>query len=203
MPPKKVQSKRRPSGRVSKKDSPSDSTLVYRGPLRPVMSMAARSEATEQLVTSSLVSTNGSGVYSASLSSNPNTTSEWSSFVALYEEFRVLAMEVTFQPYYPHWASTSALSMTSFPVVYYPQRYGANVATSYNTAMQFAGAKIRSIQERTVVTIRMAGSQEAQFQNVSTPVGFFGIGVYGTGGSASAGYAQAFVRLLVQFRSRF
>jgi hypothetical protein len=157
----------------------------------------------EQLTYSQLASSSAGGLISSFVSSAPSFASEWNSFTGLYEEYRVLAMSVTWVPYNKHWGTTAGLAQTQAPVVYFPVRNpGVTPPTSYNLALQFAGSKAAHTTDQWTVTCKMSNHPEADFVNVTAPAGYMGVGYFATGLSAGIGYAQIFVRLLVQFRSR-
>jgi len=189
---------------ASKAMSIPDGATTYRGPADLPLSRLGRQGAIIPLTVTSGQSSSGAGLLAFVIGNNPNTTSEWADLTPLYEEFRVLALEVHWEPYYPHWGSTAALAQNQAPLVCYPQRNaGSAAATTYSTAFQFGGSTVHSVQDRITQTIKMSGTFESNFQNTATPVAVAAVGFTAVGLSNTIQYGITFTRMLVQFRSRF
>jgi len=186
-----------------KSAAPSDSTTVYRGPIDPPAALRGLSRSVQQLTLTQVITSSAGGLINTQFLSNPSGASEWGDFTPIYEEYRVLGMEVHWEPFYPHWGSTAALAQNQVPMIWWPQRdAGATAPTTYTGAFQYAGAKVRNVQDRTTTSIRMSGTLEAEYQNTRTPASVFLIGCIAVNCSVSINYGIAFVRYLVEFRSR-
>jgi len=183
--------------------APADSVTVYRGPIDPPAAMRAQSRSVQQLTATAVITSSAGGVINTQFLSSPAGATEWGDFTPIYEEYRVLGMEVHWEPFYPHWGTTVALAQNQVPMIWWPQRdAGATAPTTYSAAFQYAGAKVRNIQDRNTTSIRMSGTLEAEYANTRTPGSNFLIGCYASGLSNSVGYGIAFTRFLVEFRSR-
>jgi hypothetical protein len=140
------------------------------------------------------------------VSNDPTSNAEWSALTALYAEFRVLGMRLTFFPRAHNWVSQTTYAAQSLsPVTMYPIRYAAGLplGTSFVKASELDGSKVFLADTITAVEIRTASSNEAQFINVTASGPTYGIGISGLSGlPATQGIGTYHVELLVQLRGR-
>jgi len=181
--------------------NPPENAIVYRGPSRISDSIGVSRIVTRlSYVTSA--NANMAGTLGIALGSNPNAGGEWSGYILLYAEFRVLAVSWHLEPYQLNWITPTGTAISQ-PVVATIQRTsGALAPTSYSTAWATGSAiHFNSTQRRTLVW-RMASTDEAVWQQCSSPVGFATCTVTGTGFAASQPVYQVLVEWLVQLRNR-
>lgn len=148
------------------------------------------------------VSTTAGGVLSYLQQNNPSGFTDWSSLSALFQEYRVLALKLTWIPLYTHWGTTTAQGWAQNIAIIYPWRdAGATAPATATAAFSIDGSKILELQKRTSIEIRMSNTLEAQYQNTRTPGSTFALGIYGASNVASTVLGNITAEILVQFRA--
>jgi len=206
MAPKKAHARRAGVKRTGKSNSsnsgPPDTVLNYRGPIvpRPIQ----RQMQVEEMLLSftTIVASDGTGTLSFQVAGNPSGSSEWSLVSGLWEEYRLLKMEVVYVPYYMNFLPPATILLQAPMVLYSVRDSFAAVPSSYDTAWQIGSAKMSHTSKRYTQTMAMAGTAEASFINTRTPGSVFAVGAFAAGLTISANYGQQFTRWLVQFRGR-
>jgi len=133
----------------------------------------------------------------------PSTATEWTNWQALYQEYRVLAMEFQYVPKYTPGSPADATTVLS----------EVGVATVEHKSITGPGPGIASMVENPTwkvwhpmkplkLTWKMAGSDESQFRAMATSSNLGGFRVYIQGLSNSTLYGRVFIRVMVQLRGR-
>lgn len=176
---------------------------VYRGPVvQPAVERADR-VTTLRLTNVTTVSSSAAGLINYGFTNNPSNAQEWTSISTQFEEYRVLGFQCRWVPYYENWGNTVALGQNQVPVVMFPVRNtGVANPTSVLTAYAVDGAKAFNIQREMQMEIKMDGSAEAEFDNVSSVNATYGISIVGTGLTNSIAYGIMFQDWLIQFRMK-
>lgn len=130
---------------------------------------------------------------------NPSSATDWSSAIALYDEYRVLGMRLE---YHPNAYTASAVSSFA-PVYSVIDRDSASALGGYSTAVNYASCKEHSLDRPFSREMKMESSAEAQFFNTSAlPTSSGSIKLISTGLSNSTGYGRVSVYYMIQFRGR-
>jgi len=149
------------------------------------------------------VSTNGSGLLSFVINSNPASATEWSSFATCFSEYRTLSYLVRWLPRFPAWGTSAAQSYAVGPMVTGIQRNAALASpTTQDAAWQNSSSQVRSVNQSFRVGVRATGSNEMEFLNTSAPSGQSEVAFTSVGLTASTVYGDIYVEYLVQFRGR-
>lgn len=134
-------------------------------------------------------------------------SNEWSSYVGLWKEYRVLGIRVQYVAWYDKSGFTGSANSLSAGVIFpyhgpLPAFQGAVSSGTLSAAWQCDGAKPFHPGVDTICEWRMRDVEEAQF--ISTGGTGQSGGVYGMvpSVSASKGYGTFFVTFLVEFKGR-
>lgn len=175
---------------------PSPNSLSYNGPI-------AVPHAKEQAISNTVVlfdcldfQTTMAGVMNASYGSQPDFAPKWSSFSALWEEFRVLGWKVHYVPSNRYTRGT----VYTAPIVGVVDRKDAAPLSSYAEASGYESARILSLDTPWTVEVKMQNAEEAQFMPTDSPSSHTYIKFYGDVLSSSTKYGKVFISYLVQFR---
>jgi len=176
---------------------------VYRGAVVP-RALNSSSVAVEDRVFTqvSVVSANGAGTISLGVTTNPNSTTEWTSYSARYVEYRTLAFRVRFIPNLEYFSNTTGLANV------YGTLYGGIIRdVGYSLPASAAAAfalsmKANTIQRPMTIDWRMSGQPDGLWSNVRTPGASSTVFMTAFGLTASATYGAAHIQYLVQFRNR-
>ena len=82
----------------------------------------------------SAVTADGSGVYAGVISNSPVQAQNWTNYAAVFEEYRVLAFKVVFEPAW-------TVNITFMPLTGVIDRSDSTALTSYSLAERFASCK--------------------------------------------------------------
>jgi len=200
MPPKSRTRRRRRTRNRSMVPPPRSSATTYNGPVALPFALSQNQTYNVNLCsTTSLVSSAG-GVISAVISNSLSSMNENASFMAIYDEYRVLAMECTFI-----WNNnnTFSASLAQAPFITVIDRDSNGAISTVAAAFNFESAKLHSSGQNFKRTARMHSVEDAAFLTC-TPgtTSTFYIKTYGTGFTVSTNYATIFTKFLVQFRGR-
>lgn len=176
-----------------------ESQLVqFRGPVRNPKSRNEVSIIRTNIVSSSAATSSGAGVIATTFTTNPNGTNGWSSWVALFDEYRVLALELKFVPLW-HTLPTGVAGGTLLMVV---DHDSVAALSSFNNACNYESLKTGSIDRPMTHTYRLDGTLESNFINTSSPTGLQGVKVYANGLSNSTQYGNFIGTFLIEFRGK-
>jgi hypothetical protein len=172
--------------------------LMYKGPVRSADSSNEVSIFRTRIISSSAATSSGAGVINTTFTTNPNGTNGWSSWVALFDEYRVLALELK---YIPLWSvlPTGVNGGTFIMVV---DHDSVIALTSFNNACNYESFKIGPIDRGIKKTYRMNGTLESNWINTSSPTGLQGVKTYCNGLSNSTQYGNFIGTFLIEFRGK-
>lgn len=142
---------------------------------------------------------NGSGVLSAIINNDPSNYTSWADFTPLFDEYRVLAMEVHYVPNVNNTYNTTYLPQ---PVIHVWDRDASGALTSLGQGMDYESAVPSNINVPFKGHVKMTGSEDSAFINTAAPVKTWSYFNYASGLTASTTYGSYFVQILVQFRGR-
>jgi hypothetical protein len=182
--------------------------VQYNGPVRELAFMRQQDLYTTVFSTDGIISSTAGGVIAPVFPNTPDnpggglgSCADWSSAVAVFDEYRVLAFEVEFLSVYDQLISGATTVLSG--VVDFDS---SNALTSYGVADAYGSQKIFSVQEYDgkvkKMTAHMSGIENSVFTTTAFTSPQFWIKLYGSGFVVSTPIIHAFVRYRVQFRGR-
>jgi len=188
--------------------------VIYNGPVVSQSDASSLDLHTQVLCFDSTAVSTAGGLLNPSFQfSNPNPATDWSSFIAIYDEYRVLAMDVTFVPNMEDTLDTSNLAFNHSPMLSVVDR-DTNVAlAAYSNALNYGSLQYHTLTRKAHREMKMSGvnsqissgipSSEGVFLNCQSAPSLSGaIKFVAVGLSASTTYGHFYVRWRVQFRGR-
>lgn len=191
---------------------PSPSAIKYSGPLKPPS--VGKDRVVARLTTiGALNTTSVAGVFLSSLvfpASGVTATTDWTDYVALYQEFRVLGMSITFVPKFSKaWNESTAVVAATIlsPQIFAPYHGDASALTTLDAAINHARHQMAPIDKNLSAEVRMDESDEAQwFSTTSGTTGTEGIKTFFSGSLTAAAavinWGYYIISFTAQFRSR-
>lgn len=182
-----------------KQEKPSDSLVIYRGPIVTRDVGVADDSVVELLtyVTSISGGTLGVQYY---VGTNPSIATGWASFAARYDEYRVLGLQLEYWPHYPggnaavsHSAGFGVVTHSAvnpFPFTSVTNMVGYDDWTPYQTSSHWKGQW------------RMAATEEAQYVSTASPIQTGYIGFFAPTASSTGTYGYTTIAFRIQFRGR-
>lgn len=141
----------------------------------------------------SAVTTDGSGAIATVISNSPVQAQNWTGYAAVFEEYRVLAMQVKFEPFW-------TVNFTFAPVASVIDRSDSTALTSYGLAERYASHKKAMGKAQFTQTVNMQSVDEGDFTITSSPAANSWVKLYSSGNTASMTFGRLNCTLLVQFR---
>ncbi len=198
------------SKRMSKsqgKELPS-SALAYAGPIRfPENAQGAQldTEVLQQITSFSV--TNVAASNGQAISSDPTGATDWSSFAAIWGEYRVLGMEVEHVPFYDSSLYPAGVTFASGGPVYTAVDHtnAAAAPTSIADIVGYSSLQGTPFSKKFKRTVKASAPEEMQFgTTASAPPSTYSVVTYINTGTqvATTQLGQLIVRRRVQFRTR-
>jgi len=175
--------------------SVSDTAVVYKGPVVPPLFKQERETRVEVMRLDTDVTATAGGVVANVIGSNPASYANWTQWSATYDEYRVLAMSVHFEPYNRF---NSAINQSPFYVVV--DRADATALTSYAVALEYSSVMLTNTSERWTKSVKMAGTEDAAWIPIATGVSALYVKMYAGILTASMAIGRLSTTVLVQFR---
>jgi len=173
-----------------------DTALEYSGPIVPQQYKKMKDIREEIMRLDTDIIASGGGVVANVIGSNPTAYTNWTQASAMYDEYRVLGMEVHFEPYQIY----GSTSLNRSPMYIVNDRADATALTSYSNALEYSSVELRNSGKRWTHTIKMSGAEDAQWTPVSTGVSTLYVKVYAGVLTPSVAIGRTATTLLVQFR---
>ncbi len=181
--------------------NPSPNTIVYKGPIKLPKSINEAEVYTLQSSFAAELTSSVAGAITSVLGSWPSSLSDWANIVATFHEVRTLGMRFIYQPSNKYNRGT----VTTRPIASVVDHSDSGSIASYTSAANHESGKLHSLDDSFSVTVKMTGTEEAQFQDVATAAATgnrFYIKLYADGLSLSTSYGVYFVQYLYQVRGR-
>jgi len=194
--------RKRKSGSKSRANPP-PSAIKYTGPVFTEQDLRQDQVIVRVLSVAGLITTNLSGNLAYTITNDPSGSPDWVSYTPLYEEYRVIAMELVWVPYCTKWGNVTNNAFFQNAVAYAASRNATAVASSVAAVMSYPSGRLTNMQTAWKLVIKMDNVSEASFFNVGGVGGTWAALVFSTGLSASTTYGAYSVRLRVQFRSPY
>lgn len=156
------------------------------------------------------LSTSAGGVIQAYYDDDASGTTDWTSFGNLFDQYRIVAMKITFLPTNIN-NDTGINNWRPIYVLFDPDSTGNGPSTA-DTCLQYEGCKALTMNKPFTyyhripkITSLASGSSaitSGGWRDIASPAATCGIKVYADGLSASMVYASIITRFYVQFRHR-
>jgi len=195
-------------GRKNGKARNDSDLVIYRGPIIPRQNGQPQSIKVPIKYRYPVTAASAGYIETYLQSNNYANSAEWTSYAALWREFRVLGIRFDYRPFfdssgYP--GTTMVLSVGSAASYHGgPPSFQGAVTTGTDLAVwQMDGAKPFHPCKPMVIEWRMADVEEAQFFNTNSSPGCVG-GIYAMCPNATAGrqYGTLFGTWLLEFKGR-
>ncbi len=151
----------------------------------------------------SISTTAGSGVtgeISGYFTTDVTSTTDWSSVSSVYQEYRVLAMEVRYIPLYT--VPVAGGNLPAVGAMDYVHYNGATAPTSLDQVLQNANHKVWHTHKPLAMHWKMRGTEEASWTYTGAAVDHGSIRWFVNGASASVNYGKFVITYLVECRGR-
>ncbi len=183
---------------------PQPSALAYTGPLRYPRARVENDVYTMQINVANAVASNGAGLIATVFDSDNQlkASTDWSSFAALYNEYRTLSMEVELTPWNKYNLPTTTQAAPMYTVI---DRNDNSALSSLSGTVNYDSVEAHQPSSRVLRAVKMDGPDEAEWistANTPTSTARMYIKLYGAGNTASTTYYDYLNRLMVQFRGR-
>lgn len=182
----------------------SPSVISYNGPLRHTDDFSETTLSTAVLMIDGSLTSDSSGVIAPVYNSNPNSPggalgalANFPNFAASWDEYRVLAFEVQYEPFDKY---NRGVSVFTVPIMIVTDYDSAAALTSYATADHYSSSKTFSLDVAFKYTVRMNGIENSNFISTASPAAMFYAKVFGNGSTVSTSYGKIFLRMRIQFR---
>ncbi len=195
---------RKSANRKAARPNPNVAAISYNGPSRLPKGIAGKVLDTVQLGLYGSVASSAGGVISTVFNAGSQATSsnDWSSYQNLYQEYRILSMDVHLEPWNKYnQPTTSALS----PVLSITSRDNATALSTLADTATYDTVEIHPPSSSIRRVIQMDGVDEATWTLTSTTpaaAGTMYVKLYSSGNVASTTLYDYLTILVVQFRGR-
>lgn len=194
---------KRTSNRNGGGTNPSPAATIYRGPLRTKVADGDNATITTMVTLTGPAPTSATGLFSGvAKTSDVTAASEWSTWINLFQEYRILAMEWEFDPLYHDGVVTDGTIVPAQGAVACYHQTGYSLPTSVAELVNNRTFKPLNLAKPVKCHWKMSGPDEATFQPTTTSVEYGGITFYADGGTTSTNFGRLYIRYLVQFKGR-
>lgn len=200
---KKASKKARASNALARVNVAS-TALTYRGPV--VMPKAKQQDEvwTTQINVANAIASTAGGVIDTVFTpaSQVQSSSDWASLAAVWNEWRILSARVELNPWNKYNLPTTTVVTPLYTVV---DRSVSTAIASLATAVNFNSCVAHEPSTKVVRIAKMESPEEAEWVTTSSSPGSssqFNIKLFSSGNTASTTYYDYFNSYMVQFRGR-
>jgi hypothetical protein len=154
---------------------------------------------TEVLNYITTLSSSGAGVINSVFSNSPSAAGGWSNLASSYDEYRTLAIEVSYRPDDRY---NRGVSVSTAPIYVVIDHDNNGALTTQTQASQYSSVKQFSLDDPWKIRCGMSDVAEGQFINTGSPASQYFVKMYCGGVSLSATYGDIMVSYRVQFRGK-
>lgn len=176
--------------------NPPASEVIYRGPSRMPGDSQNMNLYTTTLHEIAVVSSTAGSICANVYGSRPDSSGNWSSLAAAFDEYRVLTTKWMFFPNNRYTKTATACA----PGLGVADHDNATALASRTDATRYTSTKLLSIEDPWKFTVSMSEIGDAGFTDTSTPGNKFYFKVYFDGLSPSTNYGYVLMERRVQFR---
>jgi len=187
---------------------PSSVALSYRGPIWDGAYHEQRVTRCHLLFATANLNSTAGGVIATVISSSSVTFSNFAAYANIYDEFRVLGMQLEYFPA-NRYSKTTTVCMPgigvvdrndstplSAPSILYESTRQLSLEDPWTDRSEYRGSSVPALH------IRMEGAEEAQWLSTGSTAAELYVKLYFSGLTASTTYGVYYVRALVQFRGQ-
>lgn len=187
--------------RGNRRNRRGDSELHYSGPIHLRSGGLDRTITRANLCFNSNAQSSAGGKFDGAwLTSQVTSCTDWSAYASVYQEYRVVAMEVRWlNRYNSTYTATAAPGFGAMSVWHIPT---VPTAVSIDEVVQNSNHKLWNTGQRLTMEWRARGTEEMQFTSTAGSSSHGGIQVYAEGCSASTLYGTWILTFTVEFRGR-
>ncbi len=175
-----------------------ESVVTYRGPILAPRDREETDLHTVVLGYTATLASDATGTIASFFVNNIGSSVDWSSFAAIYDEYRVLGIRLE---YFPNNRYTK-VTTTCVPALCAVDRDDIGTPASYNELMGYASSKVCSLEDPWSMEAHMSGIEDSGFVTTATTTPLYGIKMFATGLTVSTTYGRYFFYWRVQFRGR-
>lgn len=149
------------------------------------------------------VVSSGAGIINTVFTTDPSATPDWSSYAAIFDEYRVLALMVEYQPInrYAPVASPGGITQQVPWFIVIDLDDVAPITTRPQVTAYGGSVEIHNTTDPWKRSVRMSGGPDDNWVTTATPTSTYAVKTFAQSASASVTYGTCLVRALVQFRS--
>lgn len=182
----------------------SPTALVYRGPLQmPKAKQEDDTWTTQVNIINTIVSSAGGVIATVfSPASQVQSSSDWVSLAALWNEWRVLSARVELIPWNKYNTPTTTVAAPLYSVI---DRQSTTAIGSLATVANYNSAEAHEPSTKVIRVAKMEDLGEAEWQDVGSAAATssqFNIKLFSSGNTATTTYYDYFNSYMVQFRGR-
>ncbi len=148
---------------------------------------------TVRLAFDSAVTADGSGSFATVYSNSPVQAQNWANYAAVFDQYRVLAFKVTFEPFW-------TVNITFAPMASVIDRSDATALTSYGLAERYDSHHKAAGKAAWKQLVNMSGVTQAEFGSTTGPAATAWVKTFSSGNTASMTFGRMNCEMLVQFR---
>jgi len=141
--------------------------------------------------------TDVSGQLSTIFANNPTGYANWTSLAAVFDEYRVLGMDLTFEPY-----QFNGALITQAPIVAVNDYDSSAALSGYVLAAQYSSYEEHAGGRAWTKRILMSGAENAAFLGTASPTSTFWIKIWSAGNSVSTNIGRYSLKTVIQFRGK-
>jgi len=190
-----------PKKNVRKTSEVSPDALSYKGRVRSKPDFEQQDTTTAVLTYTGNLSSAAS-VINASYGNDPSNATDWSNFAGNWQQYRVLAWELTFVPLNRYNKATTVLCNPCVVVISRQNSTGGAVLTSYANAVAYESYKIHTLEDPFMKKIHMDGAGESQFLPTNSTSSVSWMKFYADTLTATFTYGLVVISYRVQFRGK-
>lgn len=180
--------------------NPREGISTYLGPVITANEIQSISTTSGVLHYVTQIVSSGAGAIVTAIDKDPSSVApEWASWVALFDEYRVLAMEVNYVPRNEYLGSITLMPSVIAAV----DHDDATTPPTFASVFSKSSSKICNMAQPWKMTWRMSGNPDNTWSDLNAPAtGKGSIKIYNAGTfSNSTTYGDILIRWRVQFRS--
>lgn len=171
----------------------------YSGPVRFPFEYRQQDLHTTVCTLDQVLASDGAGQIATVFGSYASSASGWSNLIAVFDEYRTLAMELKYIPLDRYNRGVSVSTGPIYTVVDYDT---ATALSSFADASKYASFRPQSLDVPWVQRAYMNGVENAQFLNTATPSSTIYIKVYSSGNTFTTNYGRVVISYRIQFRGK-
>lgn len=147
--------KKAKSTKKGKKSGISSTSLVYTGPIRTVSDKQETQINTIVLVEDAAVNSSSGNITSTFAFLDPSGCVDWANAIAVWDEYRVLGLEVVYTPNSANALNTNSAALLYAPIYTVIDRDSNSALTSYAQAANYASMQTHVLDQKFSTTYKM------------------------------------------------